>query len=117
MPEIYPKGRIYKQDNGETGWRTSEKTRKIMVDGLGEMIPEHDIEIKSRWTISEALSFVLNADGKYEAHKGAHDDTVIANAGVVQLYKNKPLKQMSAIRDELRARKHRGKPNAYFTHE
>ena len=114
MEELYSKSRMYRQENGELGWRTTEKTRKIMIDGLSEMIPEHDIEIKSKWTVSEGLSFVLNSNGKYEAHKGAHDDLVISSAGIVQLYKSKPVKQMSAIKQALRNQKRVAKPNPYF---
>lgn len=114
MENVYSKNRTFEQEGGEKGWRTSEKTRKILVDGLGEMIPEHDIEVRSEWSISEMMSFVLNSDGKYEAHTGAHDDTTIANAGVVQMYKAKPVKQMSAIKQALRERKHRSKPNPYI---
>lgn len=113
--EIYTKSRCYQSENNEYGWRTTEKTRKVLIDGFSEMIPEHDIEIKSQWSISEAQSFVLNGDGKYEAHKGAHDDTVIANSGVIQLWKNKPIKTMSAVKKALREEKKKQKKfNPYY---
>ena len=116
IKDIYSEGKCYKQENGELGWRTTEKTRKILIDGLAEMLPEHDIEIKSEHAVSECMSFRLNADGKFEAQTGSHDDLVIATAGVVQMYKNKPIKQMSAIKKELRGRK-RHKITSYANRE
>ena len=98
MPEVYHDGKLYRQENGELGWRTTEKTRKVLIDGLAEMIPEHDIEIQSEWSVAEAMAFRLNPDGKYEAQQGSHDDTVIANAGIIQMFKSRPLKQMTAVK-------------------
>lgn len=109
VPEIYSDGRIYKQESGDMGWRTTEKSRKVLIDGLADMIAEHDIEIQSEWTINEMFSFVLNKNGKYEAQKGTHDDCVISTGGVVQMYKSKPLKQESAIKRQLRDRKKKHK--------
>ena len=109
VPEVYKEDKIYKQESGEMGWRTSEKTRKVLIDGLAEMIPEHDIMIQSEWSIQEAMSFRLNPDGKFEAQPGSHDDTVIANAGVVQMYKARPIKQMTAVKSWLRDNKRKKK--------
>lgn len=116
LPDNYPKHQIY-QEGEQFGWRSSQKTRKILVDGLGDMIPKHDIIIRSRWAISELFGFRLNSNGKYEAQKGAHDDLVIALGGVVQMYKHRPLKQMSAIKQALKDKKKQAKPNPYFNHD
>ena len=87
-----------------------------MIDGLSEMIKDHSIEIQSEWAVREALSFRLNSDGKFEAQTGGHDDTVIANAGVIQMWKDKPIKTMSAVKKALREEKRKQrKINAYYT--
>ena len=112
MQEVYPKKDCYEAEDG-FGWQTNIKSRKLMVDGLGEMIKDHSIEIQSEWSVREAFSFTLNADGKYEAHTGSHDDLVIATAGVVQMFKHKPIKTMSAVKKALREGRH-SKPNPYI---
>ncbi len=105
MQDIYSDSKMYHDEQGNLGWRTTEKSRKVLIDGLADMIPEHDVEIQSQWSLKEMLSFVLNSSGKFEAQKGSHDDTVIANAGVIQMYKKKPLRQMSAVKKEIRRQK------------
>ena len=102
MAEVYPKKDCYEGEDGNPGWQTNVKTRKLMVDGLAEMIGDHSIQIQSEWSVREALSFRLNSDGKFEAQPGSHDDTVIANAGVIQMFKDKPVKTMSAVKKALR---------------
>ena len=115
MQEVYQKSRCYEGDDGNMGWQTNVKTRKLMIDGLGEMIKDHSIEIQSEWSVREALSFRLNSDGKFEAQVGGHDDTVIANAGVIQMFKAKPIHTMSAIRKALREeRKKKENTNPYY---
>ena len=115
MQEVYSKARCYEGEDGNLGWQTNVKSRKLMIDGLAEMIKDHSIEIQSEWSIREALSFRLNADGKFEAQTGGHDDTVIATAGVIQMWKDKPIKTMSAVKKALREEKRKQKKiNAYY---
>ena len=115
MAEVYSKARCYEGEDGNMGWQTNVKSRKLMIDGLSEMIKDHSIEIQSEWTVRECLSFRLNSDGKFEAVAGSHDDTVIANAGVIQMWKDKPIKTMSAVKKALREEKRKQrKINAYY---
>ena len=102
MQEVYPKARCYEGEDGNLGWQTNVRSRKVLIDGLAEVIADHSIEIQSEYSIREALSFRLNADGKYEAQLGSHDDTVIANAGVVQMWKRKPIIPESVVRRKLK---------------
>lgn len=116
IKDIYPENRIYKTEDGQLGWQTNAKTRgKLMIDGLAEMIRDHSIEIRSEHSIREAMSFRLNADGKYEAQAGSHDDTTIATAGVIQIWKEKPIETMSALKKKLREEKRaKRKENPYY---
>ena len=115
MSEVYQKNRCYEGEDGNPGWQTNVKSRKLMVDGLAEMIKDHSIEIVSEWAIRECLSFRLNSDGKFEAQPGSHDDCVIATAGVIQMWKNKPIKTMSAVKKALREEKRKKKEyNPYY---
>jgi len=115
MSEVYPKNRCYEGEDGNPGWQTNVKSRKLMIDGLAEMIKDHSIEIQSEWAIRECLSFRLNSDGKFCAQTGGHDDCVIATAGVIQVWKDKPIKTMSVLRKQLREDKRKQrKINAYY---
>ena len=115
MQEVYPKNRYYEGEDGNLGWQTNVKSRKLMVDGLAEMIKDHSIEIQSEWTVRECLSFRLNSDGKFEAQTGGHDDLVIMTAGVIQMWKDRPVKTMTAIKKALRAEKKKKKGiNPYY---
>ena len=86
-----------------------------MIDGLAEMIKDHSIEIQSEWAVRECLSFRLNSDGKFCAQSGSHDDLVIGLSGVIQMWKNRPIKTMSILRKQLREDKRKQKKiNAYY---
>ena len=112
MQEIYPKNRCYEAEDGNLGWQTNVRSRKVLIDGLAEVIADHSIEIQSEWAIRECLSFRLNADGKYEAQPGSHDDCVIGLAGVIQMWKRKPIIPESVVRRKLS--KEKKKPNPYY---
>ena len=115
MQEVYQKNRCYEGEDGNPGWQTNVKSRKLMVDGLAEMIKDHSIEIQSEWAVRECLSFRLNSDGKFEAQTGSHDDICISTAGVIQMWKDKPIKTMSILRKQLREEKRKQKKiNPYY---
>lgn len=117
MQEIYPKSRCYEGEDGNLGWQTNVRSRKVLIDGLAEVISDHSIQIQSEYSIREALSFRLNADGKYEAQPGSHDDTTIANAGIVQMWKRKPITLHSAVRNKLKREKKERQYNPYYNNE
>ena len=115
MAEVYQRNRCYEGEDGNPGWQTNVKSRKLMIDGLAEMIKDHSIEIQSEWAIRECLSFRLNSDGKFTAQVGSHDDIVISLSGVVQMWRSKPVKTMTAIRKILRDEKRKKKEyNPYY---
>lgn len=115
MSEVYSEKRCYKGEDDNFGWQTNVKSRKLMIDGLAEMIKDHSIEIQSEWAVRECLSFRLNSDGKFEAQTGSHDDICIGTAGVIQMWKNKPIKTMSAVKKALREEKRKVKQfNPYY---
>jgi len=115
MKQVYQKNRCYEDEDGKVGWQTNVRSRKLMIDSLGEVITDHSIQIQSSHAVSEAISFILDNDGKYRAQRGTHDDTVIATAGVVQMWKRKPIKTESAVKKKLREeRRAKREPNAYY---
>ncbi|MBU97609.1 MAG: hypothetical protein CL429_00810 [Acidimicrobiaceae bacterium] len=62
------------------GFKTSIKTKPVLVDYLKELIREEEILIHSPKVIDELQTFVFLSNGKTEAQSGSHDDCVMALA-------------------------------------
>jgi hypothetical protein len=67
------------------GWRTDERSRDILLDGLGELIRKSQIIVPDPDTVRELGQFVYGKDGKPGALDGAHDDRVFALALAIQM--------------------------------
>lgn len=94
------KYRIYEQktgigDKGTTGiskrlgWDTNSATRPAMLSMLKDAIDSKAITIYDKPTITEMFSFVVkqtSSSWKAAAENGAHDDLIMALAGVWQMY-------------------------------
>lgn len=78
------------------GWETTKITRTLMINDLKYFIEEDEqidvdnfkpeITIYDENFLKEALTFINNS-GKYEAEEGKFDDSVIAEAICMQMYK------------------------------
>jgi len=66
---------MYESRPGEAGWLTTKATKPRMVDDLGEMSRNGDIQIRSLETVSEMRTFV-EKNGSYNAETGCKDDRV-----------------------------------------
>ena len=75
-----------KEITREFGWRTTSKTKPLMINGLAEVINTGDIQINHPGTIEECRRFTIHEDGSLGAPDGQHDDRVISLAGAVQMY-------------------------------
>lgn len=84
MKRLDPSGRL--TDTGRYGWDTNTATRPKMLQELKEAAEGEMLHLYHRQTIDEMFSFIINAVGKPEAETNAHDDLVMALAGVWQLY-------------------------------
>jgi hypothetical protein len=62
------------------GWSTSGVSRPLLIGYLDEAIRQGSITIHDEITVRELLTFVIGPNGKAEAQRGCHDDTVIALA-------------------------------------
>ena len=89
---------LFEHRVSEPGWMTTKKTKPQMVDDLGEMARNGDIQIRSAETISEMRTFV-EKNGKYNAESGCKDDRVDAAALASQMLRLMP-KRFVALRDE-----------------
>jgi hypothetical protein len=69
------------------GWSTNAKTRPIMLEDLAEAVENGHMIIHDRDFLGECLSFRLQANGKFEADSGGHDDQVLKWAIAWQMRK------------------------------
>jgi len=85
------------------GWRTSTKTRDLMIDEFIIAFEEGDLKINSLLTISEMKTFIRNPDnGKREHSVGKHDDALFAGFIAIQMKKYAMSKAEIFITDENR---------------
>lgn len=84
MKTVDPSGRVV--DTGKLGWDTNLATRPKMLQELKDAIEGDLLHIYHRQTVNELFSFIIKPTGKAEAEENAHDDLVMALAGVFQLY-------------------------------
>lgn len=69
-------------ERGEYGWRTTSKTRPLMVNRLRDLVHSGELSVFCSRTLREMESFVFDEGGKRaEAATGAWDDLVMALAG------------------------------------
>lgn len=83
-------GTKYKQSQGpKLGWDTNSATRPIMLQMVKDAVDNKIIRIYDRPTINEMFSFIevqTSSQWRAQAEKSAHDDLVMALAGVWQMY-------------------------------
>jgi hypothetical protein len=89
-------GTKYKDSEGpKLGWDTNSATRPVMLQMIKEAVDNKLFRIYDRPTINEMFSFVevqTSTMWRAQAEKSAHDDLVMALAGVWQMYQTeKPL--------------------------
>lgn len=70
------------------GWRTTKKTRPLMIHDLSQAVREGDLTLHSKKLLDEMLVFVYNDNNDMEPQEGYHDDTIFAAALAVQGFKS-----------------------------
>lgn len=71
---------LYQHDDGRAGWITSAVTRPQMLDALEDGHRQGLWKSPDQTLLGEMRTFVVKANGRPEAARGAHDDTVLAAA-------------------------------------
>lgn len=82
-PTIYFDKTLDERSNRATrklGFKTSIKTKPVLVDYLRELIREKELKIYSPKIVDELQTFVFLPNGKTAAQAGSHDDCVMALA-------------------------------------
>lgn len=82
-PNIYLTTEVDKLTDRETvqlGFRTSVKTKPLIIDQLRAAVRDGELELNDKTTIREMMTFIVTESGQLEAEQGCHDDCVIALA-------------------------------------
>jgi hypothetical protein len=82
-PNVYQEVVVDKVTDTETevvGFYTSEKSKPLVIDKLRAEHRDGALEVYDEATLQEMQRFIVADNGRMEAEKGHHDDTVIALA-------------------------------------
>lgn len=72
-------GEIFKEENKSIlGFRTTIKTKKILLSLLKKLLEESKLVIYDKKTIDEFFVFVEQKNGSFSAEEGYHDDLVMS---------------------------------------
>lgn len=76
----------FEEATQKLGWKTDLRTKPLMIDYLAEairdeLITDHDVVF-----VREAMSYIIEDNGKTNAQEGAFDDTVMAKAVALQMF-------------------------------
>lgn len=111
-----PSGKAMDREGGkgEPGFKTTERTKSLMISDLRQALRDMDIRINALATLSELKSYVILDDGtvrkdhqKMGAQAGCHDDTVITAAAAAYILKRwtlEPEDHRAAMKDHFKAR-------------
>lgn len=112
----YPK--LWIDPESKEPWKTTTKTRPLIITALREAVREGTMKINSPDTIAELRTFVRRKNGKLEADAGSFDDCVIEAALAAHILKTSSYvsEQLQAIRRQplreiLRVTDFRYRPN------
>ena len=82
-PNVYTdvsEGKLNDLESISIGFRTTSKTKPLIIDRLRASLREAEIEINDQTTLREMLSYVVTETGAMEAEQGCFDDCVMALA-------------------------------------
>jgi hypothetical protein len=82
-PNLYFETHVDKETEQETevfGFRTTAKTKPLIIDKLRAAFREEEIEVVDKTTLRELITYVVTDEGKMEAEPGCHDDCVMSLA-------------------------------------
>jgi hypothetical protein len=72
--------KITERESTTFGFRTTVKTKPLIIDQLRAALREGEIELNDKTTIREMLTYIVTESGSMEAEKGCFDDTVMSLA-------------------------------------
>lgn len=91
-PNIYMVTEVDKlteRESVQLGFRTTVKTKPLIIDQLRAAVRDEEIELNDKVTIREMMSFIVTESGSMEAEQGCHDDCVMSLAMVNHIHEGK----------------------------
>lgn len=90
-------GKLVDNDTITIGFRTTERSKPLIIDRLRAALRENELEINCKDTLKEMLSYIVTDTGKMEAENGNHDDCVMSLALANHIHSGKftPIKVTS----------------------
>lgn len=82
-PNVYTEvseGKLNDLESIQIGFRTTSKTKPLIIDRLRASLRENELEIYDTTTLREMLSYVVTESGAMEAEPGCFDDCVVSLA-------------------------------------
>jgi hypothetical protein len=82
-PNIYTEvgeGKLNDLESISIGFRTTVKTKPLIIDKLRAAFREKDIEVVDKVTLRELITYVVTDEGKMQAEPGCFDDCVMSLA-------------------------------------
>lgn len=76
----------FEESTSKLGWKTDMRTKPLMIDYLGEAIRERVIEDHDVAFVEEAMTYIIDDNGRTNAEEGCFDDTVVAKAIALQMF-------------------------------
>jgi hypothetical protein len=71
-------GQLNDRDSFTIGFRTTSKTKPLIIDRLRASLRDEELWIKDRTTLQEMLTYIVTDTGSMEAESGCFDDCVMA---------------------------------------
>lgn len=81
--------KITERESTTFGFRTTVKTKPLVIDQLRAAMREGEIELNDKTTIREMLTYIVTESGSMEAEKGCFDDTVMSLALVNHIHEGR----------------------------
>jgi hypothetical protein len=76
----------FEESTAKLGWKTDLRSKPLMIDYLAEAIRERLITDYDITFVEEAMSYVVDDNGRTNAEEGNFDDCVIAKAIALQMF-------------------------------
>jgi hypothetical protein len=73
-------GQLNDRDSFTIGFRTTSKSKPLIIDRLRAALREDEMWISDKTTLQEMLQYIVTESGSMEAEEGCHDDCVMGLA-------------------------------------
>jgi hypothetical protein len=82
-------GQLNDRESITIGFRTTTKTKPLIIDRLRAALRENELELNDVTTMREMLQFIVTESGNMEAEDGCHDDCVMSLALANHIHEGK----------------------------